>query len=162
MPRPGRRRAGRPHPGGDVAEDGKHLQADDGGGSVHVGAQRVQRPVVGDGEVAAHGGEEVLEVAVRDAVAVSGVGHGGDDGVAAGPAVDRRAEVVREGLQSLGAVAGLPGGGREVVDDVVGEPGEGVEGVHGGTAGGGQQPSGEEVRLAVSCVEAAAALECRT
>ncbi len=148
-------------PGCGVAQYGEHLEADDGRGAVHVGAQSFQGAVVGDGEVVAHGGEEVVEVAVGDAVAACGVGHGGDDGVATGAAVHRRAEVVREGLEPPGTFAGCGGGG-QIVDDVVGEPGEAVEGVNSGAAGCGQQPGGEEVCLAVLGIETAATVEGRT
>lgn len=64
-------------------EYGQHLEADHRRGTVHVGAQVGVRRIVGDGQVAAHGRQEVGEQAVVDGVPRGGVGDGSDHGLPA-------------------------------------------------------------------------------
>lgn len=142
-------------PGDDGAEHGQHLEADDGGGAVRVAAQRGEVRVVGDGEVAAHGGHEVVEVPVVDGVPADGVGEGVHHRLLAGAFAQSGGQPLVEVVEGGGPFAG-GGGGAEVVDDVVGVAGEAVEAVDGRAPLGGEQPGGEEVRPAVAGVEGAA------
>ena len=151
-----RRRGGlgvRPRAG--RAQDRQHLEPDHGGGAVDVAVEVGERRVVGDLGVHAHRREEVGEVRAVDGVATGGVGQRGEHRVGGRAAVEGDGELLGERVEPGGLRGGRPAVA-EVVDDLVGVPGEAVQRVHGGAAGAGEQPGGEEVGAAVAGVQRAA------
>ena len=140
----------------DGAQHRQHLQPDHRGRAVHVDAELGERRVVGDVGVHPHRGQEVGEVPGVDRVPAGGVGQRGEHRLTAvGSPRSARASSASS-ASSRAALAAVGRSDAEVVDDLVGVPGEAVEGVHGGPAGRRQQPGGQEVGAAVPGVQRAA------
>ncbi len=133
------------------------MQADGFRRSAHVAVERRAVGIVGDGEVHAHGGQKVGEQVRGDLVAAHGVIDRRNDGLVAMLAAGEKA--VRQLLQPLGARDGIQLG-IELVEDVVGVPGEGVQRMDRRALVGSQQPGGQEVGASVLGGDLPAAAIC--
>ena len=129
------------------SQDRQHHLADDGGAAVHV-AQQVAPGLVGAaGEVGAHRAEEAREALLVDVALAHRRHDGRHDRVGGGAGGQGVPERALEGVErERGLRAGVGAG---EVDDVVGEPGQRVDGVDVPAALGGQQAGAPVVGRAV-------------
>ncbi len=118
-------------------QDRNHLQTDDGSGSVHVLHKVVVGLVLLDCEVHSHRVEERLEVVRRDRPADRGVDGRSRHRVIAVSAVQVRQELIGPLAQCSGSLLRCVGR-VDRVHDLVGIPGQPVQGVHERALGGRQ------------------------